>query len=118
MNKPASVTITRWLKANLGPRSLAGCTSHDTAALLAAVQVAELWLRGDHNNRKLAAQAFACCVRQMQEGLWHLPYHATAHMGDWSHRSQLWQAAGLPVIRVPVCRFGPQPQQVLPLTAA
>lgn len=108
--KVPSQSISGWLKANLGNRCLAGCTSTDIRALRAAVQIADLWLNSD--DRRAVAGAFAVVVRQMQDGLWHLPYHAIAHVGDWSHRSELWRQAGLPDIRVPVCKFGPQPRPV------
>lgn len=107
--KPAAATIAIWLKNNLGPRCLAPLTSHDYAALLAAVQIVELWARGDYAHRRGAAQAFALVVRQMQENSWYLAYHSVAHVADWGHRGQLWAEAGMPSIRVPVCKFGPQP---------
>jgi hypothetical protein len=107
-NKVPAQSIASWLKANLGPRCLAPCTSTDIRALRAAVQIADLWLNSD--DRESIAKAFGCVVRDMQDSCWHLAYHATAHVGDWSHRGQLWVQAGLPVIRVPACKFGPQPQ--------
>ncbi len=107
-NKPAAQTIGPWLKNNLGKRCMAGCTSTDVRALHAAVHIAELWLNSD--DRPAVAAAFGVIVRQMQEALWYLPYHATAHVGDWGHRYALWHQAGLPDIRVPLCKFGPQPR--------
>jgi hypothetical protein len=108
--RPYAATVYAWLKANLGPRCLAPLTSHDAAALLAAVQIADLWARGDYANRQGAALAFGLCVRQMQESTWHLAFHCVAHVADWSHRSELWRDAELPPIRVPFCKFGPQPR--------
>lgn len=114
--KVPAQSIASWLKANLGPRCLAPCTSTDIRGLRAAVQIADLWLNSD--SRKQVAEAFGLIVRnQMQESVWHLAYHATAHVGDWGHRSELWYQAGLPTIRVPVCKFGPQPQRPAPVAA-
>ncbi len=106
--RPYSVTVHAWLKNNLGPRCLAPLTSHDAAALLAAVQIADLWARGDCEHRRASAQAFALCVRQMQESVWHLAFHSVAHVADWGHRAELWAEAGLPPISVPRCAFGPR----------
>lgn len=102
-------SIFPWLKMQLGPRCLAPLTSHDYAALQAAVQIAALWARGDCAHRRASAQAFGLCVRQMQEHVWHFAFHSVAHVADWSHRWQLWREAGLPEIRPPCCKFGPQP---------
>lgn len=109
MKKPPAQTILRWLKEN-GIR-LGALTSHDTAALLAAVQVADLWIRGDYGNRKFSEKAFHGVVMQMQDSTKFLAFHAIAHVGDWCHRWELWRAAELPetvLAHVPECAFGPR----------
>lgn len=103
--KPVCETGLKWLKDNLGPRCLAGLTGQDIKALQAAIQIVELWTYTD--NPEAAEQAFALCVRQMQESQWPLAYHVIAHLSEWSSRSELWFAAGLPAIRVPVCAWEP-----------
>lgn len=104
--KPLSVTIRPWLKNNLGPRCLGVLTGHDSRALDAAVHLADLWLGSDLDNRKHAAVAFGLAVASMQEAAQELAFHAIAHAGDWSHRRELWQAAGLPELTARrVCRF-------------
>jgi hypothetical protein len=104
--KPAAATILTWLRNN--DMSLGALTSHDTAALLAATQIAELWIRGDYGNRKSSAVAFSNVVMQMQEGTRFLAFHAIAHVGDWCHRWELWQQAGLSKPIGPECKYGPR----------
>ena len=106
-HKPAAQTIFPWLREN-GMR-LGALTDHDAKALLAAVQVAELWLRGDHANRELSAVAFRNVVMQMQDSTRYLAFHAIAHVGDWCHRWELWRAAGLAApVGCPECKYGPR----------
>lgn len=103
--QPPAATLSRWLRDNLGP-CLGGLTGQDWPALRAAVQIVELWVSSDHEGRRGAAQAFRCVVLCMQPNLRWLAYHAIAHVGSWSHRDDLWNAAGLPVLQhVPRCKF-------------
>ena len=109
MRKPPAQTIFRWLRDN--EMRLGGLTDHDASALLAAVQVAELWIRGDAENREKSAAAFGEVVGQMQPQMRYLAFHAIAHVGDWCHRWELWMAAGLlaqDLQNVPECAFGPK----------
>ena len=109
MRKPPAATIFTWLKNN--DIRLGGLTDHDAAALQAAAQVAELWIRGDYENRPRSAVAFANCVSQMQPKVRYMAFHAIAHVGDWSHRWELWREAGLPeyvLQHVPECTFAPR----------
>lgn len=105
--QPVTKTVFPWLRANLG-KCLGGLTGQDFPALKTAVQAVELWCASDDRGREFAAQAFGAAVRAMQPQLRYLAFHAIAHVGDWSHRAQLWEAAGLePLERVPVCVHGP-----------
>jgi hypothetical protein len=106
-NQTASQTILKWLRENKIP--LGALTSHDTAALLAAVQIANLWIRGDTTRNRIdSAKAFGLIVCQMQETTRFMAFHSIAHVGDWCHRPQLWHQAELPPLyRVPECYFGP-----------
>lgn len=92
-NKPVSATIARWLREN-GHR-LGGLTGQDWPALKSAVHIVELWCASDDSGRRHAAKAFGCVVLAMQPQLRYLAYHAIAHVGDWSHRQELWFDAGL-----------------------
>jgi hypothetical protein len=97
--KPPAATIFTWLRNNKIP--LRALTSHDAAALQAAVQIADLWLRGDHENRDLSAVAFHNAVMQMQPKTRYMAFHAIAHPGDWCHRWELWSHARLPIAGTP-----------------
>jgi hypothetical protein len=97
--KPVSATVAKWLRDN--GHSLGGLTGQDWPALKAAVHIVELWCAADSQGRIHAAIAFNACVRAMQPELRRLAYHSIAHVGDWSHREQLWNAAQLPPIDNP-----------------
>lgn len=104
--KPPAATIGKWLRDNGHP--LGGLTGQDWPALKAAVQIVELWCSADSEGRLQAAIAFNACVRAMQPNLRHLAYHAIAHVGDWSHRDELWRIAQLPEIHdIPLCTYEP-----------
>lgn len=106
--KPAAATVLSWLKGNgIG---LGALTSHDTACLLAAVQIAAVWIRGDSDSKDSASAAFKNIVEQMQPRTRFMAFHAIAHVGEWSHRWALWMDAGLlahDLQNVPECKFGP-----------
>jgi hypothetical protein len=108
MKKAAAQTILPWLKHNGIP--LGALTHHDVAALFAAVQIAELWIRGDYDYRNLSRVAFYSVVMQMQESTRHMAFHAIAHVGDWCHRPELWYEAGLSILAsgYPECTFAPR----------
>lgn len=109
MNKPKAQTVLKWLRENGIP--LGALTSHDTAALLAATQIADLWVRGDYGNRILSAAAFRSVVMQMQDSTRFMAFHAIAHCGDWCHRWELWRASGLSpgnIEYMPECKCGPE----------
>lgn len=104
--KPSAVTIVPWLKANLGRHALGGLTGTDHKALLAAVQIIELYSY-DRDPSLLAS--FGAVVRRMQPSQFFLAFHSIAHVMDWSYRLAIWHEAGLPTdIRVPRCQFEPQ----------
>lgn len=104
-SKPVSATIGLWLKDNLGP-CLGGLTGQDWPALKAAMHIVELWCAADSEGRVHAAVAFGAVVRAMQPKLRYLAYHGIAHVGDWSHRAELWKAAGLePLAVMSRCKY-------------
>jgi hypothetical protein len=91
--------------------------SQDVAALEAAVQIANLWIRGDFDSRTLSARAFGDVVMQIQETTRYMAFHSIAHVGDWCHRRELWRDAGLPApLGCPECKFGPRRQCPEPTT--
>lgn len=92
--KPVCETLFPWLKAN-GFNNLAGLTGQDYPALKAAVQIVELFLSCDSHNRKYVAKAFGLIVGTIQPIYRNLAYHSIAHVGDWSHRDELWDLADL-----------------------
>lgn len=103
--KPAAATIYPWLRANLGPRSLAPLTGQDSRALQAAVQIIELY---SYDRDDTVLQAFALVVGRMQESTQELAYHAIAHILNWSDRIAIWHTAGLPPFENPrTCSFEP-----------
>lgn len=108
--KPVAATVLTWLRANQGPRSLAGLTSTDVRALLASVQIVECWSRYDTDGGEIA-KAWGAIVRQMQPGMRQFAFHAVAHVLDWNDRFIMWRAAGFtepmpsPCYR---CKYEPQ----------
>lgn len=98
--KPVCQSLFPWLRDN-GFTHLGGLTGQDYPALKTAVHAAELWCASDSDGRSCAAAAFNGAVRAMQPQFWNLPYHAIAHVGDWSHREELWHEAGLPPLANP-----------------
>lgn len=105
MNKPHCQTVIPWLKVNLGKKCLAPLTSTDTKALMAAVQIVELYAYDCHRD---VLQAFGDVVLRMQPHCRELAYHAIAHVRDWPDRAEMWAAADLPGIDRPrVCAFEP-----------
>ena len=103
--KPPSQTIGAWLRANLGKHALAGCTGTDHKALLAAVQIIDLY---SYDRDPALLDAFKRVVQRMQPSQYHLALHAVAHVMDWSDRVTIWRGAGLPDIRVRRCAFEPE----------
>lgn len=103
--KPKSVTVGPWLKANLGKTCLAPLTGTDYRALQAAVQIIELYAY-DPDSSLLVA--FAQVVGRMQEKTRSLAFHAIAHVMDWSDRWRLWRMAGFEGPVYGHCAFGPE----------
>lgn len=92
---------------------LGALTHHDTTALLAATQVAALWIHG--GDEQAIASAFRSIVLEMQPHTRYLAFHAIAHVGEWDNRAQLWHLAQLPqedVLGRPECKYGPRVQAV------
>jgi len=87
--------VGSWLATELGLSVLEPMTETDWRALLAAVQIVELWRDGRQPH---VAQAFKLVVIEMHQHLRRLAYHAIAHVMDWSHREELWRSAGLPEV--------------------
>lgn len=100
--KPKCSTLLPWLKANLGKHCLGPLTGTDAKALAAAVQTIELYAY--HSEPEILG-AFARIVRCMQPSTWELAYHAIAHVMDWTDRSRIWIAAGLPTFTPRKCEY-------------
>ncbi len=112
-NETASMRILKWLRGNGIP--LGALTSHDTACLWASVEIANVWLRGDRNNRLDSAQAYGLIVGQMQSTTQFMAYHGIAMVGEWSDRVTLWDEAHLSfdvLDKAPNCKFGPNSGKV------
>lgn len=110
-NQTPSQRILRWLRDNEIP--LGALTSHDTAALRAATEIAELYIRGDFGNRERSVVAFREVVLQMQVSTQFFAFHAIAMVGDWHHRGEVWLNAGLSdsvLANKPECAFAPKRQ--------
>lgn len=108
MSKPVAQTIRLWLCENLGRRSLGAMTTADWAALMAAVQIVELWQYADEDPARELPNAFGAVVRCMQPSTAEFAFHAIAHVADWHTREEFWNLAGLPAIaRRMVCAFEP-----------
>lgn len=106
MTKPSSVTIVPWLRSNLGKNALAGNTGTDHKALLAAVQIIELY---SYNRDPSILSAFGLIVSKMQRKQWFLAFHAIAHVMDWSDRQKIWASIGNPIdLSWPLCAFEPK----------
>jgi hypothetical protein len=97
--------LSKWLSANLGPRSLAPLTSHDWDALLASVALCKLISYPSAPGELFAA--YGSIVSQMQEHTRHLAYHAIACELDWSHRAMIWELAGFLERPTTVCCYEP-----------
>lgn len=83
----------KWLKANLGPKSLAPLTGTDVDALNAAVAVSVLYRRVGNVGSMLTA--YRECVIQMQPETRQVAYHAIAMVLDWEDRYRIWTRCGL-----------------------
>lgn len=108
-NQTKSQTILKWLREN--GIKLGALTSTDTRALYAATHIADCWICGDSHGRPLAEVAFRNTVLQMQKHTQFMAFHAIAHVADWCHRWELWNAAELPadvLQNVPECLYGPR----------
>lgn len=90
--KPPTVTLFPWLRSNLGKHCLAPLTGTDARALLAAVQVIDLY---SVHREKDVLGAFGILVLCMQPSTRELAFHAIAHVVEWSDRAPIWRDAGL-----------------------
>lgn len=86
--------IFKWLAANCGKRVTAPLTSHDADALVASVALTPLISYAGAKPELFAA--YRAIVLEMQPQCRWMAYHAIAMELDWSHRSMIWTAAGLP----------------------
>jgi hypothetical protein len=102
--KPVAQTVMPWLRANLGDRCLAPLTGTDARALMAAVQIIELY---SYHDRPEIIQAFGLVVGAMQPHCQEFAYHSIAHVMNWEDRSRIWVAAGLPEFAPRKCSFEP-----------
>jgi len=100
--KPKCETLLPWLRANLGKSCLGPLTGTDAKALAAAVQTVELYA---YDPSPAVISAFGQIVSRMQPSCQELAYHAIAHVMDWSDRSRIWIAAGLPEFSRRKCAF-------------
>jgi hypothetical protein len=104
--QPPAATIGRWLREN--GHALGGLTGQDWPALRTAASIVDLWCSADSEGRVQAAIAFNAVVHAMPPELRYLAYHAIAHVGDWSHRDELWDKAQLsPLEHIPPCKYEP-----------
>lgn len=100
-----AITLIPWLRANLGKRVLAPMAGADMPALLAAVQLINLYAE-THDTTLL--HALPDIVLNMQESTRELAYHAIAHVMDWPDRARIWSLVGLPEITRPMlCKYEP-----------
>lgn len=109
--KPYAATIGPWLTANLGKGWSAPLTGQDWPALKAVVEIVNAWTSSDYEGREQCVAAFRAMVLTMQPGCRYLAFHAVAHVADWSHRWELWNAAGLDeslVVGKRGCKYGPE----------
>lgn len=102
--KQPAETVTTWLRANLGPRSLAPLTTTDAAALRAVAQVAAA---GAFTGLDAVMPSLAPLIHLMQPHTQHLAYHAIAHSLDWSDRDAVWTACGFTERPLSRCAFEP-----------
>jgi hypothetical protein len=107
--------ITKWLANNLAnKRWAAPCTGQDYAALLASVQVANLWAYSDGQAQRHVIAAWGEIVRTMQPACQYLAFHAVAQALDWDFRWKFWHLAGLDPEApktFPGCLYGPEGQE-------
>ena len=101
-DKPVCETVFPWLRANLGKNCLGALTGTDRKALEAAAQIISLY---SYDEAPSVIEAFGIVVRRMQPSTQQLAYHAIAHVTDWSYRSRIWIAAGLPEFAPVRCAF-------------
>lgn len=108
--RPPAATVFEWLANNLGESALAPLTGTDSKAIAAFVQLVELY---SYSSRPDTLGAMTLTVQNMQRKTWYLAFHAIAHVMDWSHRAQIWTAAGLPEMHnIPVCKYSPEAREV------
>jgi len=104
--------ISKWLSSNLANKKWAApCTGQDYAALLASVQVANLWAYADGEAQKHVITAWGEIVRTMQPTCQYLAFHAVAQALDWDFRWRFWILAGLDQeipTKFPGCLWGPE----------
>lgn len=104
--KPHSVTVFPWLRENLGKDVLACLGGQDVDALRAAVEIVNI---DPYALSKELSAAFATVVLKMQPRTRFIAFHAIAHVADWSYRSRIWEAAGLPAVENPGrCKHEPK----------
>lgn len=98
--------IYAWLKSNLGKNCLAPLTGTDARALIASVEIMELYSVCKEPGVLIA---FREIVLQMQPQCRELAFHAIAMKLDWSDRNEVWCASNLyldhPLFKVRVCAF-------------
>jgi hypothetical protein len=100
--KPACQRIFQWLRANLDKRSLGALTHTDTYALMAAVQIIELYAYAREPEVLLA---FKHCVERMQPQCQEFAYHGIAMVMNWEDRAQIWHHCQLPFFTPMKCKF-------------
>lgn len=109
--KTVSQTILPWLRDNLGDRCTAPLTGTDVRALLAAVQIIDLY--SVHNDSGVL-EAFGLVVNCMQPSTQELAYHSIAHVMNWWDRERIWKELGLAEFKPRVCAWEPGGSQRKP----
>lgn len=98
--------ILRWLKSNLGARSLGVLTSTDVQALVTSVNLSNLISYASAPQELF--DAYRAIVMQMQPQARYLAFHAIACELDWGHRAMIWTTAGLGDITTTRCEAEPR----------
>jgi len=100
--KPACQRIFQWLRDNLGKGSLGALTHTDTYALMAAMQIIELYA---YAREPQILIAFRNCVSLMQPQCREFAYHGIAMVMNWEDRDIIWQECELPTFASRKCKF-------------
>lgn len=87
-----SSRVLKWLRDN--KINTAPLTGTDVKALLAAVEIIELYSYHDHQGVLTAFREVVLCMQEKTRGI---AWHSIAMVMDWEDRDRVWTASGLPV---------------------